>query len=72
MKPKRPDLDQRRSPNDVRVFNSLHERQWVAAAAGLAGLSMRDYVRRAINRSLRKEGCDAVLLPLDVMREVGD
>jgi hypothetical protein len=38
------------------------ERDWVQHAARLRGLPYVEYVRRAINASLRHEGVDAVLL----------
>jgi hypothetical protein len=41
---------------------SLDERRWVEHAASLRGLSLFQYVKEAINASLRREGVDAVLL----------
>lgn len=38
------------------------ELAWVRHAAGLRRLSLAEYVRRAINQSLLREGVDAVLL----------
>lgn len=38
------------------------ELAWVRHAAGLRRLSLAEYVRRAINLSLSREGVDAVLL----------
>jgi D-alanyl-D-alanine dipeptidase len=41
---------------------SAEELDWVAHAARLRSLTTVEYVRRAINLSLRQEGVDAVLL----------
>jgi predicted HicB family RNase H-like nuclease len=38
------------------------ELSWVQHAAKLRHMSLAEYVRQAINASLRKEGVDAVLL----------
>lgn len=46
----------------VPIPMTAEERDWVKHAARLRGLSAVEYVRRAINMSLRREGVDAVLL----------
>lgn len=43
-----------------------HELRWVKHAASLRGLSLTEYVKRAINASLRQQGVDATLF-----REMG-
>lgn len=40
---------------------STTEVDWVKHAASLHGWSLSEYVKRAINAALRKEGVDAVL-----------
>lgn len=41
---------------------SADEREWLEHAASLNGLTIREYVVRAVNDRLRKQGVDAVLL----------
>ena len=43
------------------VNATVDEYDWVKHAASLVHLSLAEYVKRAINASLRKEGVDAVL-----------
>lgn len=51
-----------RTKNDrIIIRTTVEEREWVTHAASLRGLSLAEYVRRAINVSLRHEGVDAVL-----------
>jgi len=40
---------------------SEDEREWVKHAAALRGLSLTEYIKRAVNASLCREGVDAVL-----------
>jgi uncharacterized protein (DUF1778 family) len=44
---------------------NAEERDWVEHAASLVHQSMTEYIRRAINMRLRREGVDAVLLRQD-------
>ncbi len=46
----------------IRVEMTLDERNWVRHAADLRHLPIEEYVKRAINAQLRKEGVDAVLI----------
>jgi hypothetical protein len=46
----------------ISVPVTTEELNWVLHAASLRRLTLVEYVRRAINLSLRKEGVDAVLL----------
>ncbi len=46
----------------IDISVSLDERRWVEHAARLRHISLSEYVRQAINASLRREGVDAVLL----------
>jgi hypothetical protein len=48
---------------EIRTTNDEYE--WVEHAASLCGLDVDQYVRQAINASLRREGVDAVLLKTD-------
>lgn len=45
---------------DLRM--TADELAWVRHAAGLVHLTPREYIRRAINDRLRREGVDALLL----------
>ena len=51
-----------RVPAGIAIFDSRNEPDWVKHAASLSGMSWREYVRRAVNRELRRQGVDAVLL----------
>jgi len=44
------------------IPTTIEEQKWVEHAARLRDLSLVEYVRRAINAQLRREGVDAVLL----------
>lgn len=46
----------------IPIVVSLDEYDWVKHAASLRGLSVAEYVKRAINAQLRREGVDAVLI----------
>lgn len=46
----------------INISMSAEELDWVEHAAGLRNISVIEYVRRAINLSLRQEGVDALLL----------
>lgn len=50
----------RRVSLGVRV--TIMEMDWIAHAAKLRHMSFDEYVKQAINESLRREGVDAVLL----------
>lgn len=41
---------------------SAHDYEQVALAAQLSGLTMREYIVRAINRRMCEQGVDAVLI----------
>lgn len=45
----------------IQVSATDTEYDWLAHAAKLRGLTIREYVVKAINASLRREGVDAVL-----------
>lgn len=45
----------------IAIDASDEEADWIRHAAKLRGLSMSEYIKRAINASLRREGVDAVL-----------
>lgn len=47
---------------DITIRVTEDERAWVEHAASLVGLSLAEYVKRAINARLRREGVDAVLI----------
>lgn len=51
-----------RSPAGIAIFDSREESDWVKHAARLRGMSWREYVRRAVNERLQRDGVDAVLL----------
>lgn len=53
----------RHKPTDARLIirATKDEVDWVKHAADLRGLSMAEYVKRAINAQLQREGVDAVL-----------
>lgn len=51
----------------IAIAVDAEEYRWVKHAASLRHVSLAEYVKQAINASLRKEGVDAVLL-----REKGD
>jgi len=44
------------------VTVTADERDWVKHAASLKGQTLREYVIRAINASLRRDGVDAVCI----------
>lgn len=46
----------------IRVEVTSNEKHHVQHAAGLRGLTTSEYVKRAINAQLRREGVDAVLI----------
>ena len=46
------------------VRGTQQEIDWVKHAASLRHLSVSEYVKRAVNAQLRKEGVDAVLFEL--------
>lgn len=46
----------------ITVPVTIEEFEWVAAAASLNGITVREYVVRAINQRLRSQGVDAILL----------
>lgn len=48
------------------------ELDWLKHASGLRGLTVNEYVRRAINMSMRKEGVDAVLMKERPSRKAGE
>jgi hypothetical protein len=48
-------------PHRLSVAASRDEYEWVLHAAKLRHMSAAEYIRRAINASLRREGVDAVL-----------
>lgn len=43
------------------VYCMEEEREWVKHAAKLRGLSMAEYVKRAVNAALIRDGVDAYL-----------
>ena len=45
----------------LKVWMTDEEFEWVKHAANLRHVSLAEYVKRAINASLRREGVDAVL-----------
>lgn len=47
---------------EIVVNCTKDERDWVRHAARLRRLSLAEYVKQAINRALRHDGVDAVLL----------
>ena len=47
---------------EIVITMTKNEREWIQHAARLRHLSLREYVVRSINASLRREGVDAVLL----------
>ena len=46
----------------ITITLTKEEREWVAHAARLCRVSLREYVIQAINTRLRREGVDAVLI----------
>lgn len=48
----------------IGVNVSEQERDYVEHAAKLRGLSLQQYVKRAINEALQRDGVDALLLKL--------
>lgn len=48
-------------PERLSITASADEIEFLAVAAGLRAQSVEEYVKRAINASLRKQGVDAVL-----------
>ncbi len=45
----------------ISIDASKEEADWVRHAAKLHGVNVSEYVKRAINAALRKQGVDAVL-----------
>lgn len=46
----------------IKWYGTDTEHDWLRHAAHLKHMSLAEYVRRAINAQLRREGVDAVLL----------
>jgi predicted DNA binding CopG/RHH family protein len=51
----------RKAPTRIVIRASEDELDWVKHAASLRQMSLAEYVKRAINTQLRREGVDAVL-----------
>jgi uncharacterized protein (DUF1778 family) len=45
----------------IRLQATVEEHDWLKHAARLRHISVAEYIRRALNVSLRREGVDAVL-----------
>ena len=46
----------------IRFVVTVEERDYVKHAASLRNLTLREYIVRAINASLRRDGVDALLI----------
>ena len=44
------------------IYVSADERRWLLHAASLRHISLDEYIRRALNESLIREGVDALLI----------